>query len=174
MGTTDIWKIRRLALAVAVILITIILASVEIETPAKISPLGIPLLIKRPDLLTIGLVIVSVYSSLRYVYYGFLAQPSPMRIRRQLKTGNLLKFPMPFEPIKYVEMVTNEIEKQFPRFGNKKVTYHATAGEHTKVTVSIPPIIHVLCWIENVDYTLPIWANVAALSLWGYTSVCVS
>ena len=109
MDTTDLWKIRRLALAVAVILITIVLASVEIETPAKISPLGIPLLIKRPDLLTIGLVIVSVYSSLRYVYYGFLAKPSPMRIRRQLKTGNLLKIPIPFEPIRYVEMVINEL-----------------------------------------------------------------
>jgi len=168
MDTTDLWKIRRLALAVAVILITIVLASVEIETPARISPLGIPLLIKRPDLLTIGLVIVSVYSSLRYVYYGFFAQPSPMRIRRQLMSGHLMQLPFQFEPVKYIEMVADELEKRFPRFGNKKVTYHATGGKHTKITVNVPLIVHVFCWIENFDYMLPVLANIVALTLWSY------
>src|SRR5712671_6385513 len=84
MESTELSKIRRFALVVAVLLITLVVAGVELETPVRMSPLGVPIIIRRPDLLTIALVIAAIYSTLRYIYYGMLARPSPMRVRREL------------------------------------------------------------------------------------------
>lgn len=175
MDTSDLSKLRRLALGVAAVLITILLASVEIETPARIAPLGIPLVIKRPDLLTVGLVLVSLYSTLRYVYYGFFVRPSPMRLRRVLRTGRLMQLPLNLAEVdNYIENIGKEIYKNFPQFGNKKVSYIATGGKIKQVTVEVPLVIDVLCWVEAVDYSLPIIANIAALTLWGYFATCGS
>jgi len=90
MTNADIIKLRRFCLTFGLILITFSLAGVEMESPARISPLGIPLTIKRPDLLGIGLVLGAAYSLFRYWYYGILVGLSPRKARKRLKSGTLV------------------------------------------------------------------------------------
>jgi hypothetical protein len=123
MEIPDFSKIRRFALIVALVLMTLIFAQVEIETPVKINPLGFPLIIKNPDLLSIALVLASFYALLRYIYYGMLAQPSPMHMRRILLSG--------------------------------RTFYTPSLG------------------IENLDFLLPVIANIFAIALWIYQRAAI-
>lgn len=170
METLDISKIRRFALAIALILTTLVLAEVEIETPVRIAPLGFPLIIRSPDLLTRALVIASVYAILRYIYYGMLAQPSPMRTRRILLSGKTLHTPSAGINIEeFAEQAEKEVERYFPMIGNQRVNFQAIqdhAGCH--IEIKVPPIVRAVCWIENLDFLLPIFANILAIALWSY------
>jgi len=170
MEIPDIFKIRRFALAIALILITLVLAKIEIETPLRIAPLGFPLIIRSPNLLTAALVIASIYATLRYMYYGILAQPSPMRARRILLSGRALNTPSTGIDIQeFAERVEKEIDRYFPSVGNRRVkiqTIQDHAGCHIKLDV--PVIVRTVCWIENLDFLLPIIANILALSFWSY------
>ncbi len=170
METLDISKIRRLALVVAVILFTLVLAEVEIETPVRIAPLGFPLIIRNPDSLTTALVIAAVYATLRFIYYGILAQSSPMRVRRILLSGRTLHTPSTGIDIEeYAEQAEKEVERYFPGIGNQRVDFKAIrdhAGCH--IEIKVPAIVRAVCWIENLDFLLPIIANILAIALWGY------
>lgn len=170
METPDLSKIKRFALAIALMLITLVLAEVELETPVRIAPLGIPLVIRRPDLLTIGLLIIAVYSTLRYVYYGMLAQPSPMRARRVLLSGKPVHTPsIGLEIEEFAARFEKEVDRYFPSFGSQKVTFEATRDSSgCRVKLNVPQAVQAVCWIENLDFLLPIVANVAAVCLWGY------
>src|SRR5258707_863194 len=88
----DIAKLRRFSLTVALILLALILADVKVEVPLRVSPLGVPLIINRPDLLTVSLAIAAIYSTLRFVYYGMFVSPSPMRARRDLLSRTEYRF----------------------------------------------------------------------------------
>ena len=170
MDTLDISKIRRFALVIALILFTLVLAEVEIETPARIAPLGFPLIIRNPDLLSTALVIASAYAILRYIYYGTLAQSSPMRVRRILLSGKTLHTPSTGIGIEeFAEKAEKEVERYFPGIGNKKVDFKAIqdhAGCH--IELKVPAIVRAVCWIENLDFLLPIIANILAIALWIY------
>jgi hypothetical protein len=169
MESADITRIRRFALIVAVLLITLVVAEVELEIPVRMSPLGIPIVIRRPDLLTIALVIGALYSTLRYIYYGMLLQPSPMRARRELMAGRPVHTPAFGTGIEnYAIDIGKEIDRYFPKIGKTRVTFEtswsAMGGKIEKVNV--PPVIRALCWIEDLDFLLPILANVGAVALW--------
>ena len=43
MEPPDLLKLRRFALAIAVVLVTLVLAGVKLESPARVAPLGIPM-----------------------------------------------------------------------------------------------------------------------------------
>lgn len=165
----DLSKIRRFALTIAAILITLVLAEVELETPLRIAPLGIPLVIRRPDLLTVALAIAAVYSTLRYIYYGMLVQPSPMRARRQLLEGRPVHTPTIGIDIEaFLAQVDKEIDRYFPYFGKTRVTFEATqdaSGCHLE-KVSVPRAVRAVCWLETGDFLLPLLANLIALTLW--------
>lgn len=79
----DLEKLRRFSLMVGLLLITYAFA-VDFDPSKTISPLGLSMKVTRPELLPIGLVLASLYSSLRFAYYGYVAgmSPSPPRRRR--------------------------------------------------------------------------------------------
>ena len=88
----DFLKIRRFGLTIALILVIYSIAGVRIDTPAKIQPLGIPLIIERPNLIGLGLVIASFYSIFRFIYYGMLifsGNYNPIRAKKRLSQGEL-------------------------------------------------------------------------------------
>jgi hypothetical protein len=173
----DLEKIRRFALAVALILSTLVLAGVKLETPLHVAPLGIPLIVQRPDLLSIGLVLAAIYSMLRYVYYGMLIQPSPMRARRELTGGKSYAWKTG-DTTGVLQQARSDfqarVDRWFPQIGRHRVTFTATLGQGaTGVNdVNVPRLVRVMCWIENLDFMLPIGANVAAVGLWIGSRLC--
>lgn len=170
METPDLKSIRRFALVIALVLTTLVLAQVELESPVRVTPLGIPLIIRRPDLLTVALVVASVYATLRYIYYGMLVQPSPMRARRSLLSGKPLHTPtIGLELEEFVPQVEKEIDRYFPKIGRHKAQSEASQGSgECHIKIEVPVVVRAVCWIENIDFLLPIAANCAALLLWGY------
>jgi len=200
MDRPDLAKIRRFALVVPLILCTLVLAGVKLDTPLRVEPLGIPLLVQRPDLLSVGLVIAAIYSTLRYVYYGMLIQPSPMRARRELIAGGdymtfssdvLQGFDETRADRARRELIAGgdymtfssdvlqgfdetradfqrKIDRWFPQIGTHKVTFEVTlSGGQAKTTpLNVPRPVQMLCWLEDLDFLLPIGANIAAVGLW--------
>lgn len=150
-------------------LITLVEAQVRLKTPVEINPLGIPLVIARPNLLTVALVFASIYATLRFIYYGMLAQPSPMRARRELpKRIKPAYVGGADEMAKFHEEVQKEVDRHFPSFGKHKVTFgtRPSAGGWSVVNMHIPDAVRVMSWIDTVDFLLPIIANAAALGIW--------
>lgn len=169
MKTPDLAKLRLLALALAVLIITLVLAGVKLDVPAHISPLGIPLTIERPDLLTVGLITAAAYTTLRYIYYGMLVSPSPRRARRDLSTRSKQSLT---EGLKAFDVfrteVQEDIDRCFPRIGRARVTYEAVFdASGARVThMEIPRIVRFVCLLEDFDFLLPVVANIGAGSLW--------
>ena len=169
MQIPDLLKLRTFSLVIAIILATLVLAGVELETPVKISPLGLTLIIQRPDLLTVALVVASIYATLRYIYFGMLVQSSPMRVRRELLAGRSVhtqKIGLEIES--FVAQIDKEIDRYFPHIGKAFVTFDATkdaTGVHLS-NLKVPRIVRLMCWIENIDFMLPVLANVVAVALW--------
>jgi len=166
----DLAKIRRLSLSVAAVLITFCIAGVELDVPARISPMGIPLIIKKPDLLSVGLVIALVYSTLRYIYYGMLVNRTPWNARRQLLLGKLVHTPrVDMSPQDYSAMFTKEMARYFPQVGKKTaridelMIYQSDNDSSAKIFV--PTIVKAFCWLEDIDFLLPVLASVAAILL---------
>ena len=87
---TDLEKIRRFALAAALILISYVVAGIRVDPNAHISPLGIPFVVKRSGLLPIGIALACLFSMVRFVYYGHMLGTSPYRKRRNLIDGLLV------------------------------------------------------------------------------------
>jgi hypothetical protein len=85
----EITKLRRFSLTIGLILLVYSIAGVQLDSPAKIAPLGIPLIIRHPELLGIGLVLASVYGTLAYFYYANIVVMSPMKVRRLLQSGGI-------------------------------------------------------------------------------------
>ena len=81
-------KLRRFALAIALLLITYSLAAVELDAGETIRPLGIPLKINDPRSLGIGLVLASLYAAASFVMYGTWLTESPAHKRRKYRYYN--------------------------------------------------------------------------------------
>src|ERR1043166_3187576 len=79
----ELEKLRRFCMTVALILITYVLAGVKVDISKSISVMGLPLMMSRPELIPAGLVIASVYNTIRFWYYALIAKRSP-RKRRHL------------------------------------------------------------------------------------------
>jgi hypothetical protein len=152
------------------ILFTLVVAGVKLDVPLKIEPLGIPLVVQRPDLLSIGLVIAATYSTLRYVYYGMLIQPSPMRARRELMLGARYvpgSGGLEEELDKARADFQGKVDRWFPQIGKHKVTFEAILGTAALMeNVKVPRLVRLLGWIEDFDFLLPITANVMAVGFW--------
>jgi hypothetical protein len=164
----DTIKLRRFALFIGFISITYSFAGIEIDTPSKIQPLGIPLVIKRPDYLPIGLALASLYCVLRYLYFGYFVQISPTRARRMLKKGSPVHAPtLGISLEDFTEHIANEVERYFPSIGKVEASYETSqSGGQCNVTIKIPRIVKVLSFAEDVDYALPVIVNIVAWSIW--------
>ena len=86
----DLEKTRRFALTAALVLITYVIAGISVERNARISPLGIPFVVKRSDLLPTGIALACFFSMLRFAYYGHMLGTNPYRRRRNLIDGLLV------------------------------------------------------------------------------------
>jgi hypothetical protein len=105
-----------------------------------------------------------------------LAQLSPVRALRILLSGRSLNTPSTDIDIQeFVKRVEKEVERYFPSLGNCRVKIQTTqdhTGYHIKLDV--PVIARIVSWIENLDYLLPIIANILALSFWIYSRAIAS
>jgi len=120
-------------------------------------------------LLTIAVVIASAYSTLRYIYFGMFVQASPMRARRELLAGrpvHAAKIGLELEP--FAALIDKEIDRYFPRVGKVGVTFEITQDAKTVQlkNIQVPRAVRLMCWIENFDFMLPIFANIGAITLW--------
>ena len=157
-GRDDLPKLRRFALAVGVVLFTYAIAGVELKSPAEISPLGIPLVVRRPNILGIGLVITSVYATLRYWYYGTVRLVSPVRARRDLRHRRI---PGGDQDLIGSGGYSLGLKRYFPRFRGREAT---VIGQPGKPELSMPLGVRALACLEDIDFTAPIWVNVIALA----------
>lgn len=161
METPDLTKIRRLSLVASIVLITLILAKVKLSTPAIISPLGIPLMITKPDVLYVGLSLVSIFSTLRYIYYGMIIKASPMQARKLLLSGKLVNARTYGASLNdFINDVKQEVSRYFPPYGNHKVEIHIPKqSENTKelkFTLSIPRKVKYINMFEHIDFLFPL------------------
>jgi hypothetical protein len=166
----DVERIRVFSLTVALILLTYSAAGFQMQAPANVTPLGIPLTIRRPELLPIALVVSAIYSTMRYVYFGMLVQPSPIRARKRLMSGSradTTTTPAGLDALH--AQVSEEVHRYFPRFGKKRVVFEITEiGDTLRLKVDVPLTIRLISRFEDLDFLAPIWANALAIASWLY------
>ncbi len=176
MTNPEITRLRRFSLAFGLLLVTFSVAGVEIDSPATISPLGIPLVLKRPGLLGIGLVLGSVYSLLRYWYYGILVGLSPRRARKRLENGTLtdgsitINGSIGINSIQHFhEEARRQVDRYFPTIPGWAEPQTDVTGDsggfHIRIT-TVPFYIRILALLHDVDYYAPIWVNLIAISVY--------
>lgn len=163
----ELEKLRRFCMAVALVLITYVLAGVNIDTSKSVSVLGLPLHISRPELIPIGLIIASVYSTVRFSYFAFLLRRSPANKRRDLKITGVV------DP-EYYRQFTNDIEKAFPRIGRHRVIASSeTISTSQMIRIKgliVPRPVSMMSWFENIDYAAPLLLNIFAwiITIWSF------
>ncbi len=168
----ELSKSRRFALAIGLVLLTYALAGVELKSPAEIAPLGIPLVVKRANLLGIGLVLAALYAGTRYWFHAIVLTVSPMRARRRLRRGQYPFHAGPVTGIEFAEAIEKATDRYFPSVGGKAPrlafdfevgTGFLTSGSSFKIE-KVPCRNRVLAGLENLDYTAPVWLNVLAVA----------
>ena len=80
----DIEKLRKLALLGAILLFSFSAAGIQLDADSKATIFGIPFKISSPELLPVGLIVLSVYGMVRYYYYAIMLSASPYRQRRDI------------------------------------------------------------------------------------------
>jgi len=190
----DIDKLRKFALIAALMLVSYSSAGIKLEPNARASLFGIPFIISNPELLSLGLVLLSLYGLLRYYYYGHMLSASPYRKRKELlcslmvEGGQLYRgsafwgpssFSIPIlEKRRSIEDRMDEFIKAFPRVGKYKLNYKINSttygdpeGEEFYTAhgakVTIPLICRFAAIVQDIDYSAPVWANLGALIIWG-------
>jgi hypothetical protein len=187
----DLQKLRRFALAVALIVLTYSVAGIRLEPDCEISVIGMTFKVSRPELLPIGLVIASVFTTLRFYYYGFMLKKSPYRSRRDAldrlyvtpSEVNKKKIPIyfgkstEFETELYgtLKKVTADIEcfqNLFPKFAQAKVSVkglpeRSNSEESTSYIWTLKMVIPIRCKLaamfQDIDFSSPVWLNLVAL-----------
>ena len=167
----DLDKARRFALVVGLLLITYATA-IEFDASRTINPLGLPFKVVKPELLPIGLVLASVFSALRFAYYGYLATPNPAPSSRRkwlqdyLDKGRdideALKYEVSFLSIDEYRNVRDDLYRLFP--AAKLVS---SRDEIPNLRVTLSRWTRPLQFIADLDFTAPIWVNAAALLIFG-------
>lgn len=168
----DLQRRRRLALVLGLILMTYSLAAIELNANATIAPLGIPLKVANPDLLGIGLALATLYATLRYTYYDLVCSLSPRRFRAVLMEEETesdetdYRYEL-FEGESRSEVLT-QLNLHFPSLSSVGVL--VTEPEHEMerhiVEYKLPPYTRWLAFVQDVDYTSPVWFPFIAIGLW--------
>jgi hypothetical protein len=165
----DLSRIRRASLAASLSLGAVSVAKVAIAAPLDISPFGIPLTVESPDAIVVALAICCVYFAMRYYYYGILVRVSPMRARRLLRSGRPAHATtLTSDLMAFTKEVDGEVDRYFPNVGADHVTFTTSiSGDTCSISpVQVSRTAHVLCWLETIDYLLPIIGVVGAVGLW--------
>lgn len=123
MDDTSLGKLRRFALTGGLLLITYVAAGISVEPDAHIPVFGVPVRVSRPDLLPIGLALVSLCGALRFYYYAIMLAASPRRKRRDLMDSLTVhgdEYHRPGQPIRPVIYASGS---QVPMYwGSRKFT----------------------------------------------------
>jgi hypothetical protein len=159
----EIGKLRRFALAVGLVLFTVAIAGVELESPATIHPLGIPLHVKRPNVLGIGLCLASIYATTRYWFYGFVVAASPIQIRRRIRLGKPLGFRIE-SPSEFERTVKRLVSRYYPPLRGRGAEFIPGTNDEPIQALRLPLRSRVLGQLENLDYLAPVLVNGIALA----------
>ena len=169
-------KLRRFALTIGLMLFTYSIAGVQLDSPAKMSPLGVPLIVSRPRLLDVGLLLASLWAVGRFWYYGMVLNVSPLRARRRLRRG-ILPDGRPDDNINaHAQQFELSTVRYFPSLGRRRVQVGLVADPKTRPSIQSVPVMtrYLLVPLENLDFLAPIWVNVCAwlayalFVLWGW------
>jgi hypothetical protein len=193
MPSEDLPRLRHFAITTGLALLTYAAAGISIDP--KLSTFGVQIQIQRPELLPIGLALVSAYATLRFYYYAMMLGTSPHRVRRDIldslhpdDTPPRFHTPMYFGARKFTTSPRHRdhdlVEKQaericgaFPKFARGRVIAKPTFidssdenGEYTSWAVDchIPVRCRIACIVEDFDYTIPVWLNLAGLTWFGW------
>lgn len=188
----DIGRTRRLAIIVALILITYSAAGIEIAAGGNIQILGVGFIVTRPDLLPIGLLIASIYLMVSYFYYAVMLLDSPYRRRRNILDQMTVTEPkytsgrnvkMYFGSSKFetsnqyhhheAKSNAEAIKSSFPKILNKTCSYQIKSedfmlpdGEdctNYHAVIEIPVVCRIAALFQDLDYVSPIWLNLFAV-----------
>ena len=189
MIVAEIGKLRRFALAIGIIFFTFAIAGIELQTPAEISPLGIPLVIKQPQLIGFGFFLASLYSLFRYWYYAIFTGTSPRKARKNLRSGFLadgsnyaedaskfgniakkqieeyLYISVPIEEILIKRGDVGSFFLPLTEGGGGDAPYKFSVNFESfpqKLFISKTPIEVGI----DIDYYAPVWVNVIAMITW--------
>ncbi len=199
MPLTNLERLRRFALTIALVLLTFSLAGVELEADARVTPFGLPFRISRPDLLPVGLMVAAFYAMGRFYYYGMMLGPSPYASRRELlirtrrdyrkkakaKPGrgrrarwtywgppNLVTSPWTSDPNE-AERLAERLRESFPKFARRRVRAEVRGEQSVTpegdefisyaVFIDLPLRCRLASFIQDVDYSAPVWLNAVAL-----------
>jgi hypothetical protein len=160
-------KLRRFALTLAAILFGYALVGAQVRSEFNI--LGVPLIVRRPQLLPWALSTVAIWAMFRFFYYAMILNVSPMRARRRLRKGGLpdgqtISAPPTDGGSAAVEAI---LRRYFPTpVGESGVTYTVTNdGERWRIMIDHVPVRNrVLGLLEAVDYTAPLWFTALAIA----------
>jgi hypothetical protein len=179
MEPSDLEKLRRFCLAIALILITYVLAGVRVDSSKTVSLLGLPRTIVRPELIPIRLIIASVYSTGRFWYYGLMLRSSPRKTRTrflaafQNEPNKRGTYRVVLTSAGQNDWIQEQFEKVLPQFPRRRaelrrIKVPQQGGEDRPgFVLEVPRRILLASYFEDLDYTSPIWLNVAALILAG-------
>ena len=190
--TPDIERLRRFSLVIALILISYAAAGVDLERGAKVLVFGLPFVIRRPELLPLGLMLASAYALARFYYYGLMLSHSPQRRRKDLLhklhghgghgtyTGSVFFGPTTYSttPLHYDRSVVGaqlqETIAAFPKVWNirlvGKIEPHQFMDDDGderiayEAEITIPFLCRLAALFQDIDYTAPIWLNLVALA----------
>lgn len=163
---TFILKLRRFSLTIGLILFAYSRASIQLKTPAEISPLGIPLIIQNPNAIGFALFLASLYAFFRYLYYAVLIGPFPSQVRKGLLKG-YLPDGTPCNSQDDKDLLRKYLLEYFPKIGKYKIfeinrLVPIENGIHITIK-KIPWPVKFFCWLEDIDYFAPLWINVIAI-----------
>lgn len=189
----DIEKLRRFSLVAALALIFYSAAGISLEPGAKASVLGIPFIIKNPDLLLVGFLLASTYGLVRFYYYAIMLNDSPHRNRKDLLhklhakdgygnyNGSVFFGPSEYSTTPMVHE-HSEVEDElksvvgaFSKIGRSRVfgeiKSHQGCDDDGELycvfyaEIKIPLACRMAAIAQDIDYTAPIWANLIALTM---------
>ena len=167
-------KMRRFALSIGIVLLVYAIADVKLNLEKDIIILGIPLLIKNSFIIGIGLVLVSIYATLRYLYFGIIIGITPKKARDNLLDNRLpdgtrvtaqSTSPNYLDTNECKDILQKEVDKYFPVIRGEERTYSDATADGTVYKFQIEPKKYssVVGRLHSFDHWLPFWINFIAI-----------
>lgn len=177
MKGPDLDRQRRFTLTAGLLVIAYFAAVVKPDAPLTFELLGAKFSIARPELLPLAIVLAAFYGALRFLYYGCLIERAPWQVRRQMLADMRPKsdgetFEYGLTDAQQLEPFVKELAAVFPyadRAGQGVSYSHEihpeTGAPFVRVTFRLTRTMRLLAWLQDVDFTAPIWVNGLALLL---------
>jgi len=167
----DLQKLRRFALIIGLVLISYSLAGVELKQNEPFTPLGLPLVISRPNLVPIALILASVYTAARFFFYGVLIAGTPKRrleeLTQQLEQRvNKVQLAWTQEEIEKIEDIKEALKSVVPSPWSRTHVIDSFGSNLPALEDflnKLPWKYGVAMFVQNSDYVSPVWVNIVAV-----------